>query len=146
MKYFKWWGVSLLKKGRDFLLLFLLNCRRYIPAKGPYTAQKMKFSIKDFFSKCHQIRRKLRKLWIWSHLLKKSLTENFIFCAVIHLRRPHGRGVGGLEICHVFADFIDFKQKICCFIFGDGQGGRGHKIGHFFWTLLMYNSKSETLM
>ena len=43
------------------------------------TAQKMKFSIKEFFSKCDQIRRKLR---IWSHLLKKSLMENFIFCAV----------------------------------------------------------------
>ena len=43
------------------------------------TAQKMKFSIKDFFSKCDQIRSKLR---IWSHLLKKSLMENFIFCAV----------------------------------------------------------------
>ena len=36
----------------------------------------MKFSIKGFFSKCDQIRRKLR---IWSHLLKKSLMENFIF-------------------------------------------------------------------
>ena len=45
-----------------------------------YTAQKMNFSMKDFFSKCHQI---CRKLWIWSHLLKKSLLENFIFCAVI---------------------------------------------------------------
>ena len=33
------------------------------------TAQKMKFSIKDFFSKCNQIRSFLR---IWSHLLKKS--------------------------------------------------------------------------
>ena len=43
------------------------------------TAQKKKFSIKDFFSICDQIRRKLR---IWSHLLKKSLIENFIFCAV----------------------------------------------------------------
>ena len=42
-------------------------------------AQKMKFSIKDFFSKCDQIRSFLR---IWSHLLKKSLIENFIFCAV----------------------------------------------------------------
>ena len=40
------------------------------------TAQKMKFSIKNFFSKCDQICRKLR---VWSHLLKKSLTENFIF-------------------------------------------------------------------
>ena len=46
------------------------------------TAQKMKFSIKDFFfSKCEQIRRKLR---IRSHLImKKSLMENFIFCAVM---------------------------------------------------------------
>ena len=43
------------------------------------TAQKMKFPINDFFSKCDQIRRKLR---IWSRLLIKSLTENFIFCAV----------------------------------------------------------------
>ena len=32
----------------------------------------MKFSIKDFFNKCDQIRRKL----------KKSLMENFVFCAV----------------------------------------------------------------
>ena len=32
------------------------------------TAQKMKFSIKDFFSKCDQICKFLR---IWSHLLKK---------------------------------------------------------------------------
>ena len=41
---------------------------------------KMKFSIKDFFNKCDQIRRKLR---IWSHLLKKSLMENFMFCAAL---------------------------------------------------------------
>ena len=39
------------------------------------TAQKMKFSIKDFSSKFDQIRRKLQ---IWSHLLEKSLMENFI--------------------------------------------------------------------
>ena len=39
-------------------------------------AQKLKFSSKDFFSKCDEICRKLR---IWSHLLKKSLMENFIF-------------------------------------------------------------------
>ena len=43
------------------------------------TAQKMKFSIKDFFSKCDQIRSFLR---IWSHLLKKLLMENFMFCLV----------------------------------------------------------------
>ena len=39
----------------------------------------MKFSIKDFFSKYEQIRSFLR---IWPHFLKKSLMENFIFCAV----------------------------------------------------------------
>ena len=39
----------------------------------------MKFSIKGFFSKCHQIHGKLR---IWSHLLKKSLMGNFSLCAV----------------------------------------------------------------
>ena len=40
------------------------------------TAQKMKFSTADFFSKCNQIRSLLQ---IWSHLLKKSVMENFIF-------------------------------------------------------------------
>ena len=39
----------------------------------------MKFFITDFFSKCDQISRNLR---IWSHLLKKSIMENFISCAV----------------------------------------------------------------
>ena len=38
-----------------------------------FTTQKMKFSITDFFS----------TLQIWSHLLKKSVMENFIFCAVL---------------------------------------------------------------
>ena len=46
-----------------------------VPNRATHTAQKMKFSIKDFFSKCD-------KIWIWSHLLKKSLMENFIFCGV----------------------------------------------------------------
>ena len=42
----------------------------------------MNFSIKDFFSKCDQIRRFLQ---ICSHLLKNSLMENFISCAVISI-------------------------------------------------------------
>ena len=45
-------------------------------------AHKMKFFIEDFFCKCDQI---CWKLWIWSHLLKKPLTENFIFCAVHYI-------------------------------------------------------------
>ena len=77
--------------------LFGLDGFTWLPMKiqQKITAQKMKFFIKDFFSKCDQIRRKLRKqeifngkllflrsvrsiirsglLRIWSHLLKKSL-------------------------------------------------------------------------
>ena len=48
-----------------------------------FTTQKMKFCIDDFFSKCDQIRRKLR---IWSHLLKKSLMKNFIFVQCVFLK------------------------------------------------------------
>ena len=46
-----------------------------------FTAQKMKFSIEDLFSKCDQIRSFLR---IWSHLLKKSLMKNFSFWSDLH--------------------------------------------------------------
>ena len=45
------------------------------------TAQKMKFSIKGFFSKCYQICSFLR---IWSHLLRKSLLKISFFCAVLY--------------------------------------------------------------
>ena len=45
--------------------------------------KKMKFSIKDFFSKCDLIR---SFLWIWSHLLKKSLIENFIYLQALYLQ------------------------------------------------------------
>ena len=69
---------EILAKALTFWLFdFLTN---YIVRTCFYTAQKMKFSIKDFFFKCDQIRRKLR---IWSHLLKKSAMENLIFCAVL---------------------------------------------------------------
>ena len=40
--------------------------------------EEYKFFIMDFFSKCDQIRRKLRI----GHLLKKSVMENFIFWVV----------------------------------------------------------------
>ena len=55
------------------------SLKKYHGKEKINTAQKMKFPIKDFFSKCHQIRSFLR---IWSDLLKKSLMENFIFCTV----------------------------------------------------------------
>ena len=53
----------------DFIILLMTNMKQY-------TTQKMKFPIKNFFSKSDQIR-------IWTHLLKKFLMESFIFCAVV---------------------------------------------------------------
>ena len=59
--------------------LTLINNQTYSIYQSSGTLQKMRFSIKHFFSKCDQIRRKLR---IWSHSLQKSLIENFFFRAV----------------------------------------------------------------
>ena len=61
-------------------LLYQLFFSNTKATKASINAEKMKFSINDFFSKYDQI---CRKLQIWSHLLKKSLMENFIFCAVL---------------------------------------------------------------
>ena len=41
----------------------------------------MKFPVKDFFSKCDQIPKS-------SHLPKKSLMKNFIFC-VVNIMETH---------------------------------------------------------
>ena len=64
-------------------LLFLLPfsfttfvCKSY---SSRALRKRMKFSIKDFFSKSDQI---LRILGIWSHLLKKPLIGHFIFWVV----------------------------------------------------------------
>ena len=62
----------------------------------------MKFSIKDFFSKFDQVRKKLR---IWSHLLRKSLMKNFIFCAVYEFIT--------LLRCEAMAPCWVWKSNIC---------------------------------
>ena len=67
-----------------FLFPFPANVSLYFkisqfPKSVAGNAQKMEFFIEDFFSKYDQIRRKLR---IQSNLLKESLMENFIFCAM----------------------------------------------------------------
>ena len=62
------------------IVLVLLILQELVVVHKIHYIKKMKFSIKYFFSKCDQIRRKLQ---IWSHLVKKSLMENFIFCAVM---------------------------------------------------------------
>ena len=66
------------------------------------TSQKMKFSIKDFFSKCDQIRSFLR---IWSHLLKKSLMETSFFCAIC---RSFIQGTSGIVGFTLFREAFSF--------------------------------------
>ena len=70
------WENSFLHCTKDHKYIQCLEC-----SYSKFIAQKMNFSIKDFFSKCDQIRSFLR---IWSPLRKKSLMENFIFlCSVL---------------------------------------------------------------
>ena len=69
--------------GNETVVCNSVNCQRKmryisitttsIVSRGRIQCTKIKFSIKTFFS----------FLRIWSHLLKKSLTEKFIFCAVV---------------------------------------------------------------
>ena len=66
----------------------------------------MKFSIKDFFSKCDQIRRKQQ---IWSHLLKKYLIKNFTVCAAHLVRKTHAYKVNSF-ICNLVS--IDLSLPI----------------------------------
>ena len=73
--------------------------------KNDHCTKKIKFSIKDFFSKCDQVR---SYLWIWSHLLKKSWIEKFIFCALLnktYVGLPHSP----TELCVSRAS--DFHHK-----------------------------------
>ena len=71
------------------------------------TAQKLTFFNKDSCWKCDQICRKLR---VWSYSLKKSLMENFNFCAVLgHLHDFHIHMVR-IKRCNVI--YFQFKQ-IC---------------------------------
>ena len=51
----------------------------YVGIYFSHHIQTMQFSIKNFFSKYDQIS---SFLWIWPHLLNKSLMETFIFCAI----------------------------------------------------------------
>ena len=57
--------------------LIMWSFRKFQP--GSLNAQKMRFSAKNFFSKCKQIRCFLR---VCSDLPKKFLMENLLFCVV----------------------------------------------------------------
>ena len=79
------------------IIIFVIkkNIVLFLILIAAFTAQKIKFSIKSFFSKCDQI---LSKLPIWSHLLTKSLMKNFIIlcsvpsqCEIFFWRRKSGK-------------------------------------------------------
>ena len=76
------------------------------------TAQKMKLSIKDFFSKCDQICRFQR---IWSYLLKNSLMENkkelfhlalFIITIIKNVTRHKKRFPQYHTLYNVISDYV----------------------------------------
>ena len=65
--------------------------------------RKLKFSITDFFSKCDQI---WSFLQIWSHLLKKSVIDNFMFWTVV---------VAAFSQSHVILRCWHFQSSSNCF-------------------------------
>ena len=78
----------------------------------------MKFSIKDFFSKCDQISNFLR---IWSYLLKRSLMENFIFCAVMKTEgatdEKSASMLQSLDFCKTFKSKQNQDYLLCLTFF-----------------------------
>ena len=74
----------------------------------------MKFLSQDFFSKCYQIRSFLQ---IWSHLLKKFLMENIIFCAmtITNVHDFRGHVIAGIytdESSHGLAFLENGKMRL----------------------------------
>ena len=94
------------------------------------TAQKMKFSNKDFFSKCDQTR---SLLLIWSQLLKKSLMENFIFlcsaiskCTVRYLFTPvNNRSISGRRYRNLVECKVPKKNNLLRLVAPRKQSPRG---------------------
>ena len=71
------------------------------------------FSIKDFFSKCGQIR---SLTTLWSHLLKftENFTENFILCSddCKNLSLPFDFILKNIQVCTLHFNFLETKQLV----------------------------------
>ena len=52
---------------------------------------------------------KIWSFWIWSHLLKKSLMENFIFCAAYFAFMTHYSEVKSTAIAYTTVVSVSFK-------------------------------------
>ena len=88
----------------------------------------MKFSIKDFFSKRDQIRSCLR---IWSHLLEKSLMENFISCVVQFIQ--FWRGIFIWKFKQAYVRFLPIFVMLCI-------------VTHWNATVLPFSTYIELMM
>ena len=91
-----WWVLLMLRKKIILLCWYIaINCYYNLCLNffisRSYTAQKLRFSIKDF-------------LRISSHLLKKFLMENFIFCAVLLMEESQP-----LRFCKI----VPIKKSLC---------------------------------
>ena len=105
-----------------------------------YTTQKMKFSIKDFLSKCDQIRSFLR---IWSHYLKKSLMENFIFCVVLHWSKGLSANIGATIMMwkrNFHFHFLNIKRETVLHRFRRSR----ETWLHLLWIILLLNLLRNT--
>ena len=74
--WYRWFSPDIIVNNSNIAFIFVVVHGR----KGHVTVHKnWSFSMKDFSSKCDQIRSFLR---IWSHFIDKSLMGNFIFSPV----------------------------------------------------------------
>ena len=71
--------------------------------------KKLSFPLRTSSLNVTKIRRKLR---IWSHLLEKSLMENFIFCAV-WMAKANGKVHFFCSGLLSFYSFLDLKHPSC---------------------------------
>ena len=115
------------------------------------TEQKIKFFIKDFFSKFDQIRMKLR---IWSHLLKKSFMKNFIFlCSVCSKASRKIYALAKVapymylsKRCILMITFFNSQFRYCPLIWIFNNRTTNRKINGLDWSYLCitYNDKQSS--
>ena len=101
-----------------------------------FAAQEMKFSIKDFFSKCDQNRSFQR---IWSHFLKKSVMENFIFlcslCDSSNIKKSALCGSINIFGIWAYSGYLGISVNLGYKIFLRITRKRGTEILHVFLPL-----------
>ena len=70
---------------KSFVILFLFQYKlleKNWCQKKPNSRKALSFKKHSIYKKTKKENQKLKVVWIWPHLLKKPLMENFIFCAM----------------------------------------------------------------